>query len=449
MPYLHVRPLLAILLVWLSFQLQASETDSAGLKGPPLVESPLPIDEAATVQKEDDREEEEAEELSLDVESSIDDFKEVPEETPTTALLGWHLRGDLRSAYSYSDLDDRDGSSDDEDVFGVRARFGAEWRMAPGLRTVIRAAGVCSTNDCSPDLILEETIPTSNGIDDGDATLDQFFVHWFRSNRFDAAIGRMQTKFVTRGGVFNKSLDRNDSHNIRVNWTDGFHGTLRGPSGWIGNLILQRNPDGGTTNVRRSPLDFDNGDSDVTAFVALENRRPLGLLVQRAIDVSYLPDSLLKDGTRSGRREDYWGIVGRMAARWPARDSGTRMRVSGELGYAPKTPTQAAMELRASDDDVDGLAWAVTASLMEFLPHHSIGINVASTDPGWLLSPQYRENENLYELRYQWRRSSQLAFEVRGRLRKERDKQTTAERKRETFDVFLRLTLGFSVDRRR
>lgn len=35
----------------------------------------------------------------------------------------------------------------------------------------------------------------------GDITIDEAYVHWFRNDRFDLALGRMQTKFVARGGV--------------------------------------------------------------------------------------------------------------------------------------------------------------------------------------------------------------------------------------------------------
>ena len=53
------------------------------------------------------------------------------------------------------------------------------------------------------------------------------FLQWFRSDRFDVAMGRMETKLVARGGVYAKSLGRNDSNNLRVNWTDGLHRTYK------------------------------------------------------------------------------------------------------------------------------------------------------------------------------------------------------------------------------
>ena len=222
-----------------------------------------------------------------DAQSSIDDAIE---------RRGLTLSGDLRGIYDYADIDNRDGSNDTDDVLLVRWRAEGRWGITPQLRLVGRIAGLCSTDECEPNFELDSRIPTSNGMADGDITIDELFLHLYRSERFDVAVGRMQTKFVARGGVYAKSLDRNDSHNVRVNWTDGAHGTLRGPSGWVGHLILQHNSARGPTNIRRGPLDFEDDDSRVSGFVAIENVTPKGILVQRGLDISYLPKSLLKDG---------------------------------------------------------------------------------------------------------------------------------------------------------
>ena len=102
------------------------------------------------------------------------------------------------------------------------------------------------------------------------------------------------------------------------------------------------------------------------------------------------------------------------------------------------------MELEGAGD-VEGLAWNLTASLMDFKTSHSIGLNYGRTDPGWLLSPQYRENEELFEIRYQWRKTQLLAIDVRGRWRKELDPLIGAANRREEFDLFVRFTRGFTV----
>jgi len=97
----------------------------------------------------------------------------------------------------------------------------------------------------------------------------------------------------------------------------------------------------------------------------------------------------------------------------------------------------------AGNGDTDGLAWLVSASVLDFLPNHSIGINYGRTDAGWLLSPQYRENEEAIEIRYMWRRSLNLAIDIRVRWREELKQLESTARKRQDLNVFARFSLGF------
>jgi hypothetical protein len=162
------------------------------------------------------------------------------------------------------------------------------------------------------------------------------------------------------------------------------------------------------------------------------------------LDISYLPKSLLKDGELSGRREDYYGVVLRSANRWPAKAEGIRLRVASEVGYAANTQTNDAAGL-AGEGSTDGLAWNVALSLMDFKPNHSVGINYGQAGAGWLLSPQYRPNESLAEVRYQWRKSQRLAFDFRIRKREELEQLQFSDRKRKELDFFLRFTWGRSI----
>ena len=384
-----------------------------------------------------------AEAIEADADGSLDDAANSIDVRMVPNGVG--LSVDVRVGYFQSEIDERDNSSRSEDETGGRWRFRTSVELFPSLRAVGRVAGLCSTDECSPNLVLESSIPTTNGMERGDITLDEAYFHWFRVDQFDLAVGRLQTKFVARGGVFAKSLDRNDSSSVNVNWTDGMHLTFGDKSGWVPHLILQHNSSDGATNVRRGPLDFDDDAARVTYFLGLESLKRTPLFLQRGLDISYLPKSLLKDGSLSGRREDYYGIVIRSANRWPERDEGPRLRVAAELGYAPETQTRAAAGL-AGNGDVDGLAWNMSLSLMDFKLNHSIGMIYGQVGAGWLLSPQYRENESYAEIRYQWRKTRQLAFDFRIRHRKELERLSLSARKREELDFFLRFTWGRTIN---
>jgi len=374
-------------------------------------------------------------ELSIDVEHSIADAVEE---------LGLSVAGDIRIGDIFVGNDIDDVRLGEAEAIRARWRIRTTWGITERFRGVLRVAGLCSTNDCAPDPVVQTYLPTGSSMTDGQITLDEFFLQSFRSDRFNVAIGRMQAKFVARGGVFSKSLDQNDSNNLRINWTDGLHSTFKAKNGWESHMVLQYNSKDGPSTVRRDPLDFSDSGSRVSTLIGFENLQERRRIVQRALDVSYFPSSLRTDGQLDGQLEDYWAIVARMAARWPVRSESWRLRFSGEVGYAPNTQTKVASGLTGTGD-VDGLAWAVTASVMDFMPHHSIGINYAETEAGWLVSPQYRNDERLFEIRYVWRPTGRLTLDVRGRWRDDLRERIIEDPDRNRFDFYVRLTWSFKI----
>jgi len=376
-------------------------------------------------------------EISIDADGSID--------APAQAVrYRWTIRSDIRTLGAYSDLQPRDGEAVQESDFLVRARIGAVRSLSDSWRVGARLAAACTSESCKPETFFEEETSSNS---DNNLVIDEAFVHWYRGERFDLALGRLQTKFITKGGVFAKSLDRNDSNNTRITWTDGIHGTMHHENDWESHLILQYNPEDGPAQVLRDPLNFEDEDSRVSAFFSLQNEAPVRFLTQRAIDISYYPSALKKDGlTGDSRIEDYWGVVGRFAGRYPKRSSGRRLRFSLEAGYAPETPTKSGIGLDGSAD-TSGIAIAATVALMDFYPRHNLGLNLARTGAGWLLSPQYNKNERLIELRYVWAVNQSFTFDLRVRHRQELDQLTTAEHKRDEVDLFARLTWRLKRER--
>jgi len=384
---------------------------------------------------------EEAEETGTDI-MSMDVGGSILDAVNRRGLV--HFGIDVRGSFSWSDFELDDGESDRDDEFVSRIRVNGTWNPFESLRLTGRVALACSDDSCDLELAFEPGV-AGNSVDSGIVTLDELFLQWFRTERFNLAAGRLQTKFVTRGGVFAKSLDRNNSNNSSINWTDGIHGTLTG-KGWIAHLILEYNNEDGPGSIRRSPLDFSTSNSEITRFIAFENTRPLGYIVHRGIDISYLPDSLLKDGGPMGRREDYWGIVARVVARFPLGTYNRRVAVGGEVGYAPKTPTRVAAGT-GTRGDTDGLAWNLSMSLMDIVPGHSIGVLYGRTESGWLLSPQFGSNEEQIEVRWSWRIEDSLTVDARIRHREDLHRQLSAKGKHRNLDAFVRATWQFSRSR--
>jgi hypothetical protein len=315
----------------------------------------------------------------------------------------------------------------------VQGAFSAQWRGT------LRAAGHYSDEQTSARFTLHEY---NDSRAFGRSTFDMANVQYTPDPKWAFTFGRMQTKFELEG-VAKKSLDRNDSPNIDIDFTDGFQVVRKMDGGWQIYGILQHNPDRGSTNVTRRPLDYTDNSTRQTLFIALQNKAATGAFVQRSIDLTVIPDALLVTGAATGPREDYYGLVGRMALRWPEVDRGTRFLWGLEVGYAPNTPQQSALKL-GGVERADGMAWQTSFNLLDILPNHSIGLVLGKADAGWLISPDFRENDRLAEIRYQWKINKSFSLESRLRERIELDKQTTAARRRDDTDYYLRLTYKFN-----
>src|SRR3546814_13084723 len=83
-------------------------------------------------------------------------------------------------------------------------------------------------------------------------------------------VGRFQTAFAVPG-VASKGLDRNDSPNIDINWTDGVHLDMPIAGGWRGHVIGQYRHRKGSGAVAHAPLDFSDPGSRGT--VSSDERR--------------------------------------------------------------------------------------------------------------------------------------------------------------------------------
>jgi hypothetical protein len=352
------------------------------------------------------------------------------------------LSGDFRPLINYLDRTNRADEDLTETTAQARIRLKGAARLSDLIGVGARIAGRCSSDDCDLEWVNDRSTPQQSGLQQGQFTFDEAYVHFFQTDRFDLTVGRQQTRMVLRGGVFSRSLDRNNSNNTNVTWTDGLHFALRQRRGWDTHVIVDHNAAEGSGSVRRGQLDFTPDSARTSYYVSTENRVPVGAVVQRSISITYLPNALLVDGDIDGRRDSYIGYVGRMAFRWPMRTDGPFFRGGFEVGYAPKAPTPEGANLVTS---VDKVAWNVAASIMNFKPRQNVGLFYSHTGAGWLLSPNFAQNEQSFEIRYQWRPRNRPAIDFRVRWREDLEQQTGAVRKRERLDAFLRLTWQFGT----
>jgi len=234
-------------------------------------------DAVANEESDQDYDTEQEDTADIDTDTTVDQAE---------GRTGLGFDGDFRPIYDYFNVDPGSGGSIDDGRLGFRLRLRATAALTESFHIGARVAAVCFTDECDPEWVMQSATPTPNGLAGGQATLDELFMQWYGPNLGAVASGRLQTRAGLRGGVYAKSLDRNDSNNVNVTWTDGMQINLRSKSDWRSNFIVQRNAKDGTGSIRRGPLDFDDDSARNTYFLGFENLRSWGPVVQRSLDVS-------------------------------------------------------------------------------------------------------------------------------------------------------------------
>lgn len=354
---------------------------------------------------------------------------------------GWNFSGDLRGGYFASERTARDGSESDSDAFNARLRLAFEKRLDERWTVRTRVAGRFSNNQDGIDVYLRSYAPTRTGAAFGDITLDEAYLGYQApGDGLKLRVGRFQTAFSVPG-VASKGLDRNDSPNIDVNWTDGVHLDIPVAGDWRGHVIAQYRNRKGSGAVAYAPLDFSDSNSRTTLFLGLENKKRLGPITQRMLSLTWMPDSLADRGLADRAREDYVTVDARIAAEWALGTGGARFVTGAEVGYALETPHRAVTGTGGSGD-AGGLAWQVQASIYGFAPRHNIGVAFGSADAGWLISPDYRPNDRSAEVRYQWQFLPRTSMEARVRERRELE-HPSGTHARVDRDLYLRISHKF------
>lgn len=348
--------------------------------------------------------------------------------------------GDSRIGYFNQHRHERDRSSATNDEFRLRLRGGLKWRPDDHWTVAARLAGRYTTAQSSTHFIVDRYTTTTDGMAFGESTVDEFYVD-YRYAQGALRAGRFQMKHELMG-VGKKSLDSNDSSNTEITWTDGLLWTRAFDNGWQTKLLLEHNDRKGPSNTKRAPLHFLDSDARWSAFTALENEQAWGPVVQRVISLNWLPDALYHRGLDAGSNEDYLALVARTSLQWPVGNDGSSFMLGLEGGYAPNTPSKQSLGL-PGNGDTRGTAFQIKLNWLDFAPGHGIAFIAARAEAGWLLSPDFRPNNDLYEVRYQFKPAPQHTFEARLRQRSDIDKPLGAQRERKDVDFYLRYTLKF------
>jgi hypothetical protein len=350
--------------------------------------------------------------------------------------------GDLRTGYFNSQRQERSGEVTGSDDFRVRLRYGAGLRLGELLSARARVAGRFSTSQDGFSLLLHDHAASPEGLRLGEVTFDEAFLHFAPASRATLRLGRMQTKFVL-ADLMGKSLDRGDSPNTDITWTDGAHLAVGLGGGWNSHLIAQHNSPRGPTNTLRRPLGFAAERSRIGLFGVLENTTRWGPVRQRSLDLTYLPASFAGPAGGSERR-DYVAMVARGWAAWPLGAAGGTIGVGGEVGHAPVTPSREELGLGAAGSgDGGGTALQLAATVNNLVPRHQLGFVYGYAEAGWLVAPDFRNNDHLMEARYRWDFAANRSFDARLRRRWDVESPLNVHRPRRDTDFYIRYNMRF------
>ncbi|MDO5505905.1 MAG: porin [Pseudoxanthomonas suwonensis] len=358
----------------------------------------------------------------------------------TFAQDDWKLGGDVRMGYVASDTRTRNGAESSADSFRARVRVNLRGELAPGWRAGGRLATRLDSRQDGMRFWRKPNAPTATGLEDGQATIDEAWLEYQATDSpFSVRVGRFQAAFAP-ADLMKKSLDQNDSPNFDVTWTDGVWLQWRG-SRWTSHAIVRYNDRDGSGTTLRAPLGFDDSRSRAGLFLATESREPVGPVVQRMLTLSWLPSALHPSGLADATVKDYIAFTAKGAAEWPLGEGARKLRLGGEIGWAPETPRREAM--KSGTGEADALSWQTSLSIMDIVPRHDVGIVYGRVADGWLLSNDFRPNNSLIEARWVWRPLPAWQFDARMRRREEIDLPDGTTHARRDNDIYVRATRRF------
>ncbi|MBJ6984679.1 porin [Luteimonas sp. MC1750] len=348
--------------------------------------------------------------------------------------------GDIRFGYVASETRARSGATTDADSVRARARLRVAGALGGGWHASGRVAARLDSEQDDEEFWMRTWAPGPAGLEDGQATIDEAYLEYRPAESpWSLRLGRFQAAFGL-DDIMKKSLDQNDSTNFDITWTDGIWWQWRG-NDWTTHVIARHNDRRGPTGALRRPLDFADDSSRAGLFVAVESKTAVGPLVQRIVTMTWLPSALRTNGLADPALEDYLAMTAKATAEWPLGQGGTKLRLGGEVGWAPDTPRREAVN--SGTGAADALSWQASLSLMDVRPDHDVGIVYGRVADGWLLSSDFRPNEELLEARWVWQASKAWQFDARIRRREEIDLPASAAGPRRDDDVYLRATWKF------
>jgi len=355
-----------------------------------------------------------------------------------TDNLSFH--GQIRSGYYSIKTKNNAGAMSETHEWRTRARLGLTYKLNQQFSFTARLAGRYSTVQDKFEFWYRPYAASSSGLRLGQTAFDMFHIEWNDGERWLIQAGRMQHGFQLKG-LIAKGIDRYHSTNVSITWTDGLWVRYLVHRDWYFHGIIQYNHKKGSTSFYTPPLNFSDANSRFSFFAAIEAKETSGLWYQREVSATLMPAVFTNN---DGELNSYWAFTGRLGINVPLDIEFMDMRITGEAGYAPSTPDLSQLGLSTERKKTgDAFAWQASVNFINIFDRHNIGFLYGATEPGWLISPSFRNNTNTFEVRHQFRFTRTLSTELRYRIRNQLYMPLNATVKRKDDDLYARITYRF------
>lgn len=350
------------------------------------------------------------------------------------------LIGDVRFGYFSQMGEQRDGSDLNVHEMRLRSRTGLRINIHENVYLQTRYGIRMTSRDIHLDPALHKSAAGNGGLKMGEGAFDEAYINISASDHFSFRVGRFQTNYSV-SGVISNSIQRHDSPNTDVAWTDGVMLRLKPAQLWSTDFILQYHYHNPPTNIFRSPIQITTDDSPISLYTSITRSIENRAIEYVAMDINYTPNGLIENS--AGDRTDYFAASLKSRLLWDI-GTGRELQWGGEIAYSFNRPDKEMVGfINSSGEKAGGFGLQSNLSVINLFENQHLGFIAATLEPSLLTSSDYWNNILLLEIRHQYVFNSRLSTETRIRYRGDLKKLDTADQKRWQIFPYARLTYRF------
>jgi hypothetical protein len=331
------------------------------------------------------------------------------------------IYGDVRFSYTGTNasLDNFDNN-----LLIMRLRPGVKYTLNSNHSFSARAAYRVSNEMEELDVTAQAI---GGGLSLGQMSFDEFY-YQYKIDRFLLKAGRFQhrNKVYSNAG---RSIDRFQSNNVNVHWSDGMYVKKGLTSLWYSEAIFELIEEGQLAYPYDPPLTFGGNEITPGLYLGLSNDERDALnFIQKSFGIQYFYNAYFDGFNNNGNEEytEYLAFTSRGVTDYDGGEllKGGSWRFAGEIGYNIQGPVD------------EGTIFNASVGVNSFAKKHNLMIEFTKVGDEWISANVYGPNTDEMEIRYIFKYNSKIKIESRLRVRDFRNDGTA-------YSTFIRGTYKF------